>query len=269
MDTALLFQAARPRYAELAGQVAIVTGSNRGIGQGIAARLAREGMRVAITGRAAADVERVAAELRALGAEALPLVADLGTDEGVDRLIDGTLRAWGRVDLLVNNAADLRRAGWAPAARDLLDRSLAVNVRGAYLLAYQAAEVMRQAGRGNIVNISSVGGLRAHWSGLPYDVTKGAIDAMTRAMALELGAYGIRVNAVAPGVTVTERSPEAGDPRAQAIVERIPLRRRGLTLDVAAAVAFLASDDAAYITGQVIYVDGGITAQLSPRNAEL
>ena len=124
---------------------------------------------------------------------------------------------------------------------------------------------MRGAGAGNIIHISSVGGLRAHWTGLPYDVTKGAIDAMTRAMALELADYGIRVNAVAPGATRTERHDTLDQGRIQEFVQRVPLRRIGLPLEMGAAVAFLASPDAEYITGQVIYVDGGLTVQLGTR----
>jgi NAD(P)-dependent dehydrogenase (short-subunit alcohol dehydrogenase family) len=117
---------------------------------------------------------------------------------------------------------------------------------------------MRSQGSGNIVHITSVGGLRAHWRGLPYDVTKGALDAMTRAMALELAQYNIRVNAIAPGATLTERS----GPWVERAAIGIPIGRVGTTLDMAAAVAFLASDEATYITGQILYVDGGLTVQL-------
>jgi NAD(P)-dependent dehydrogenase (short-subunit alcohol dehydrogenase family) len=120
---------------------------------------------------------------------------------------------------------------------------------------------MKDSGGGSIINISSVGGVQAHQTGNPYDLTKGAIDSMTRAMAVELGHYGIRVNAIGPGVTRTYRSRSMGDGVGD---ERIPLRRFGTTADIAAMVAFLASDDASYVTGQIIYVDGGITAQLSP-----
>jgi NAD(P)-dependent dehydrogenase (short-subunit alcohol dehydrogenase family) len=121
---------------------------------------------------------------------------------------------------------------------------------------------MRELGQGNIIHISSVGGLRAHWRGLPYDLTKGAIDAMTRAMALELAEYGIRVNAIAPGATHTERTSALDDQQLQTYTQRVPLTRFGTPLEIGAAVAFLASPDAAYITGQVLYVDGGLTVQL-------
>jgi 3-oxoacyl-[acyl-carrier protein] reductase len=264
MDTTSLYESIRPRYPELDGHVAIVTGSSRGIGKGIAIRLAREGMKVVVNGRTPETVEATTTELRDVGAQALAVVANVGRSEGVDKLFDETLRVFGTVDLLVNNAASLRRVHFFDVDEELLDLQLTDNIRGPYRCAYRAAEVMRDAGGGNIIHISSVGGLRAHWRGLPYDVTKGAIDAMTRAMALELAAYGIRVNAIAPGAIRTERIPARDHPRVQEFAQRVPLARFGLPLEIGAAVAFLASPDASYITGQVIYVDGGITAQLSP-----
>lgn len=264
-ETGSLYESIRPRYPELVGKVAIVTGSSKGIGKGIAVRLAREGMKVVINARTAETVESTTGELRELGAEALSVPADAGRMEGVNRLFDATLRHFGTVDLLVSNAADLRRVHFFEVEQSLLDDQLAANIKGPYLCAHRAAEVMREAGQGNIIHVSSVGGLRAHWRGLPYDVTKGAIDAMTRAMALELAGYGIRVNAVAPGATRTERTLPPDDPKIQEIARRIPLSRFGLPLEIGAVVAFLASPDASYITGQVIYVDGGLTAQLSPR----
>mgnify|MGYP001224178598 CR=1 FL=1 len=254
----------RPRYPELAGQVAIVTGSSRGIGKGIATRLAREGMKVVVNSRTPETTQAAAAELRALGADVIAVPANVGQTEGVNKLIDETLRAFGTIDLLVNNAADLRRPPFFNVTEALLDTQLADNIRGPFLCSYRAAQVMRQAGRGNIIHISSVGGLRAHLPGLPYDMTKGALDAMTRAMAVELAPHGIRVNAVAPGATRTERTPPPEEPRIQAVSKRIPLGRFGTSLEIGAAVAFLASPEASYITGQIIYVDGGITTQLSP-----
>jgi len=264
MDTATLYRSIQPRYPEFAGQVAIVTGSSRGIGRGIAVRLAREGMRVVINARTAEAVAATAAELTALGAQALAVPADLGESEGVARLFDETLATYGRVDLLVNNAADLRRKHFFEVDEALLDHQLAANIRGPYLCAQRAAEAMRDSGGGNIIHISSVGGLRAHWRGLPYDVTKGALDAMTRAMALELAPYGIRVNGVAPGPIYTRDPGLPLPPWAHEVPTRIPLGRFGYPLEIGAAVAFLASSDAAFITGQILYVDGGATAQLTP-----
>ena len=252
------YESITPRYPELRGRVAVVTGSSRGIGRGIAMRLAKEGMKVVINGRRREHLEATAEELRKKGTEVLAVVGDVGVREDVDLLFRRTLDEFGTVDLLVNNAADLRRPPFFKIDEDLLDLELASNIKGPFLCSYRAAEVMRERGGGNIVHISSVGGLRAHRPGLPYDLTKGAIDAMTRAMAIELAEYGIRVNAVAPGPIVTERS----YPYILSLAGRVPMGRCGTPLEIASVVAFLASDEASYITGQVIYVDGGVTAQL-------
>ncbi len=270
MDSKAQFDAIRPRYEELRGKVAVITGSSRGIGKGIALRLAREGMQVVITSNVANDVEQTAAEFEQLGIKPLALTSDLGEPSEVRRLIDATVTAFGTIDLLVNNAADLTRKHFFEVNEELLDAQLAVNVKAPYLAAQYAAEVMHAHGtRGGIIHISSVGGLRAHWRALPYDMTKGAIDAMTRAMANELAPFGIRVNAIGPGAIDTGWLKRAGEPGANALTERIPLLRIGTPQDIASTVAFLASDEASYITGQVIYVDGGITVQLSPKNAPL
>ena len=267
MQTKSLFTSVLPRYPELSGCTAVVTGSSKGIGKGIAIRLAREGMRVVINGRSQEAVEATAGELRELGVDVLPVVADVGKKGDVDRLFDETLEVFGGVDLLVNNAAALRRDHFFDVTVELLDGQLDTNIRGPYLCALRAAGAMRDAGSGgSIVNISSVGGLRAHWRGLPYDVTKGALDSMTRAMALELAEYGIRVNAVAPGATSTERSDAADPAKIEALEKRIPIPRMGTALEIGAAVAFLASPEASYIAGQVIYVDGGLTVQLGTRD---
>ncbi|MCJ7735750.1 MAG: glucose 1-dehydrogenase [Anaerolineae bacterium] len=274
MGLETLFDSLPIRYPELAGRVALVTGSSRGIGKGIALRLAREGMKVVINSRTAAVVQATTAEFRSLGVEAVGIPADVGVTDDIDRLFREVVVSFGGVDLLVNNAAAVRREHFFDVDEPLLDQHLASNVKGPYLCSVRAAEIMRSDRRsdrrsnhgGGIVHISSVGGIRSHWRGLPYDVTKGAIDAMTRAMALELADFGVRVNAVAPGATRTERSAPAGSSREQALLPRIPLRRYGLATEIGAAVAFLASPDAAYITGQVLYVDGGITAQLDMRH---
>lgn len=259
-----LYESIRPRYPELADQVAIVTGSSRGIGLGIVLRLAREGMRVVVNSRSPEAVEATAAALRSLGATVLAAPADLGRTSEVNRLFDATLQAFGRVDLLINNAAEVRRGHFFEIDEALLDAQLASNIRGPYMCAYRAAEIMRRSGAGNIIHISSVGGLRAHWQGLPYDMTKGAVDAMTRAMSLELAAFGIRVNCIAPGPIYNRSGDPTQSPWAAAARERVPLARLGTVLEIGAVAAFLASPDAGYITGQIIYVDGGLTAQLTP-----
>jgi NAD(P)-dependent dehydrogenase (short-subunit alcohol dehydrogenase family) len=262
MFTRSIYEAIPRRYPELNGQVAIVTGSSRGIGKGTAKRLAREGMKIVLHGYDANELNATADEFRALDLPVAAVLADFSAANAVDVLFEGALKAFGTVDLLVNNAADLRRTSIFKVDTALLDHQLAVNLRTPYLAAQRAAEIMLPKKHGNIVSISSVGGARAHWDGLPYDVTKGGIDAMTRAMALDLANEGIRVNAIAPG-WIIDRDPK--DPEVQELAHRIPTDRPGKTLEIGAAVAFLASDDAAYITGHILFVDGGLSVQLSGR----
>lgn len=254
-----------PRYSELAGRVAVVTGAAKGIGWGIAQRLVAEGMRLVAADLDAETLAERVSELRAVDGTVEPFVGDISTSHAIAELFDRVVSKFGGVDLLVNNAADLGRQRTLDDHKELLDLQLALNVRGPYVCSQRAAAIMKEAGGGNIVHISSVGGVQAHYRGLPYDVTKGAIDAMTRAMAIDLGTYDIRVNAVAPGVTFTYRTePFKESPTYLEALQAIPLQRSGTIHDIASAVAFLASDEACYITGQVLYVDGGITAQLGP-----
>jgi NAD(P)-dependent dehydrogenase (short-subunit alcohol dehydrogenase family) len=269
MDIAALYHSIQPCYPELNGQVAIITGSARGIGKGIALRLAREGMKVVVHGHIQEETEATASQLSSLGAQVLAVTANFRQEAEIYGMFDETTQAFGRLDLLVNNAAELGRGRIFEVGLSLLDGEISVNIKGAYLCSYRAAELMREAG-GNIINISSVGGLRAHWRGLPYDMTKGALDAMTRAMALELSKFGIRVNAIAPGLILKDDAVynrEAG--WQETVTKRIPLARTGNPQDIASGIAFLASHQASYITGQVIYIDGGITAQLSPPGQDI
>ena len=261
MKTEQVFESIQPRYPEFAGKTALVTGSSRGIGKGIALRLAREGMKVVITSRSADVVEATAEEFRAIGIDVCAVAADLSEDAGIDLLFRRTLDAFGRIDILVNNAADLRRYRVGDEPDGVVEYQLNANVRAPYVCSVRASEIMKGHGGGSIVNITSVGGMRAHFRGLPYDVCKGAMDSMTKSMAIDLCDYGIRVNAVGPGATynkglVPEKPgelPNAG---------RIPLKRRATPVEIGNAVAFLSSDDAAYIIGQILYVDGGITTML-------
>jgi glucose 1-dehydrogenase len=270
MNTAELLKSVQPRYAELKGQVAIVTGSSKGIGKGIAIRLVREGMRVVINARHADEVEKTTQELKDLGADVLPVPADVSKKEDINRLVNETLQAYGTIDLLVNNAASLRRRKFFTVDEAMFDDELAANIKGPWLLSIEAAKIMKEKGHGSIIHISSVGGLRAHDPGLPYDATKGALDSMTKVMGIELAEFGIRVNGIAPGAIYTDgRRLPLDDPKWKPYAQLIPLRRLGMPLEIGAVVAFLASNDASYIIGQMIYVDGGITSQLSPSQYQI
>jgi NAD(P)-dependent dehydrogenase (short-subunit alcohol dehydrogenase family) len=258
------YQRIVPRYPELSGQVAVVTGGAKGIGQGIVLRLVREGMRVVVADMDGDALTLTMAFLDKLGAAAHAFKGDLSQSETIKLLFDQTIHQLGGVNLLVNNAANLERRRLLDEHEDLLKLQVETNLSGPYLCSTQAARVMREGGEGNIINISSVGGLRAHWKGFPYDVTKGAVDSMTRAMAIDLAEYNIRVNAIAPGAIRTNRTPPNDHPRVQEMSARIPLQRFGLVSEISSVVAFLASEEASYITGQILYVDGGITTQLAP-----
>lgn len=250
------------RYPELRGKTALVTGASRGIGLGIAARLVREGMKVVLTGLEPDDVAEAAAALKSLGGDCTGIAGDLVDDHFTEGVIERTRHAFGRIDLLVNNAADIRRARAADLPPEWIDHQWAVNVRAPMTLSLLAARQM-DAGS-SIINISSVGGSRAQLPGLPYGVTKGALDAFTRALAMDLGGRGIRVNAVAPGWTPMNLDPERDAPYLRETSQYVTLHRPCTPQDIGAAVAFLASPDANYITGQILYVDGGLSMQLHP-----
>lgn len=248
---------------ELSGRVAIVSGSTRGIGRAVARTLAAHGARVVVHGRTQGAADTVAAQIRDSGGTAHPYAGDLGTTAAVDGIIASALGAFGTIDILVNNAA--LTATFQPALEftdQRIDEILAVNLRGPILLALRAARWMAAHGGGSIVNLTSVGGSqRAHFDNAIYDATKGGLDGLTRALAVDLGPLGIRVNAVGPGA-VTDAAP------AETRGSDLPLRRGGTPENVADAVLYLVSDAASFVSGQILYVDGGLMAQLrSPRGA--
>lgn len=252
------------RFPDLAGKAAIVTGTSRGIGAGIAEFLCRQGMRLVTAARSADEGEAVAAGLRAAGGDGVFVAADLSTPEGAKAVFDAAVARLGHIDLLVNNAAYLRSWPILKLGEQEYRDSFEKNMRMVYGLSYLVAHHMAETGGGGIVHLSSVGGLRAHRGLAGYDAAKGAVDALTRSMAVDLAPYRIRVNAVAPGLIPTwPIGPDKAE-RIKAKCDGIPLGRAGTLEDIAAAVAFLASDAAAYITGQILYVDGGLTAQLTP-----
>ncbi|GAA3337236.1 3-oxoacyl-[acyl-carrier-protein] reductase [Amorphoplanes nipponensis] len=258
----------------LDGRVALVTGGARNIGLAIARRLVAEGAAVAVNGPDATEAAAAAAELCGSGVAA-GFPADVSQPDAVGAMVDAVIARFGRLDILVNNAATpmTGRVPLFDLDLDAWEQSFAVNARGVFLCSVAAARAMTRGGAratdAAIVNISSVGAVRAHRRAVAYDATKGAVEATTRAMALELAPLGVRVNAVAPGAIGNDRTAALSEADRRRRAEAVPLGRIGAAADVAAAVAFLASADAAYITGQVITVDGGLTAQARPPQAEL
>ena len=251
----------------LQGKVAIVTGAAHGIGRAIAERYGAEGATVVVADVDAQGAEAVAAGIRGSGGSAVAMLTDVSRKESVDRLYDETLERFGTVDVVVNNA------GLTNTERHFLegdeawwDRIHAVNLKGTFLSGLRAAQHMARHGGGTIINVSSGGATRAHRGNAAYDATKGGIEALTRAMAVDLAPYGIRVNALIPGAIDTKGMPtEAKAERGKAI----PMGRMGEPEDMTGAAVFLASDDAAYVTGQMIAVDGGILAAMRSPAAEI
>jgi NAD(P)-dependent dehydrogenase (short-subunit alcohol dehydrogenase family) len=246
----------------LDGAVAIVTGAGRGIGRAIAWRLGAEGARVVVDDIGAEGAERTCAELRADGIEAVPVAADVSVSADVDRLFDVAVDAFGTVDVLVNHAGRIDFARhFLEVDEDWWDLVLTNNLKSVYLCSFRGAWQMARRGGGVIINTSSGGAQRAHRGNAPYDAAKGGIEALTRALALDLAPYGVRVNAVAPGAIDVSPPGALGDDERAARGASIPLGRLGTPDDLTGAVAFLASDDARYVTGQVLAVDGGLLAQ--------
>jgi len=252
------------RFPDLAGRSAIVTGVSRGIGCGIAAFLARQGMKLTVAARSAGPLQAFAKTLESAGTECLTIPADVATKDGARRVFEAALERFARLDLLVSNAAQTRSAAFLKLDEEMYRGSFEANVRMVYELGLLAARRMAESGGGAIVHVSSVGGLRAHRGLAGYDASKGAIDALTRAMAVDLAPHGVRVNAVAPGAIAADEVPPEYQEKHHRRAKGVPVGRLGTPEEIGAAVAFLASDAAAYITGQVLYVDGGLTAQLTP-----
>nr|WP_314541260.1 SDR family oxidoreductase [uncultured Massilia sp.] len=241
---------------KLAAKVAIVTGAAQGIGLACAQRLVREGARVMLV-----DVRPEGAAAAAqLGADARFFQADVGVKADVDAMLAATLDAFGRVDILVNNAGVTHAASFLDLAEDDFDRVLRINLKSMFLCSQAVARAMVAQGGGSIVNMSSVNAELTIPNQVPYVISKGGVNQLTRVAAISLAEHGIRVNAVGPGTILTELAKEAvlASPEARrTILSRTPLGRCGEPEEIASIVAFLASDDASYMTGQTLYADGG------------
>ncbi len=240
----------------LTGEVAVVTGASRGIGKAIAQRLSRDGAAVVINYTTNADkAHELVTKLTAQGGQALAIQADLGKIADIRRLFEQVKRHFGRLDILVNNAGVSGGQALDTITEARFTEIFDVNVRGVVFASQEAARCFGPAG-GRIINLSSV--LARHAPGnLVYGATKAAIDSITKSMAIELGPRGIRVNAVAPGLTVTDMGTSTPTTLQENAVKHTALGRMGEPEEIADVVAFLAGRDGRWISGQTIYTDGG------------
>lgn len=245
----------------LKDKVALITGASRGIGRAIALEMARAGADIILASRKQADLEKVADEIKALSRKAVPVAAHVARMEDISNLVSKAKEEFGRIDILVNNAAtnptmepaiDISERAW--------DSIMNLNVKGLFFLSQAVARVMREHGGGSIINISSIAGVTPDI--LPvYSISKAAVNMVTKVLAKEWAQYGIRVNTISPGQTKTKFSEALwGNPDIlKYIIDRTPLKRIAEPEEMAGAAVFLASDKASFITGQNLIVDGGMT----------
>jgi 3-oxoacyl-[acyl-carrier protein] reductase len=242
----------------LSDKVAIVTGSAQGIGLATALRLASEGARVVVSDLGGPRVQAAVAQIRAAGGQAMGCVVDVTDRAAIDVMVAEVKAAWGRIDILINNAGITKDARLAKMTSAQFDSVIAVNLKGVFECTQAVAELMVTQGAGSIVNASSVVGLYGNFGQTNYAATKAGVIGFTKTWARELGPKGVRVNAVCPGFIRTPILDTVPDAVKQKMIEKVPLGRLGNPEEIASVYAFLASDDASYLNGAVIEVSGGI-----------
>lgn len=244
----------------LTGKTAIVTGGSRGIGRAVCLELARRGCNIVLSfagNTAAAD--QTVSDCQALGVQALAVQGNVADADAVKALFDAALEKFGAIDILVNNAGITRDNLLMLLKEEDFDAVVDTNLKGAFLCMKAAVRPMMKQRRGRIISLSSVVGLRGNAGQVNYAASKAGVIGMTKSLAKELATRGVTVNAVAPGFIATDMTAAMTDAAKEATLAAIPMSRLGAPEDVARAVAFLASDEAAYITGQVLAVDGGMS----------
>jgi 3-oxoacyl-[acyl-carrier protein] reductase len=248
----------------LKDQVALVTGGSRGIGRAVVLALAREGAKVAFVYKGAREAaEQIVADVTKAGGSAVALQGDVAQADTASRIVEKVLSDWGRVDILVNNAGIIRDGLFVRLEQDDWDAVIDTNLGGVFQFCKALAMRMASQRSGRIINISSVAADFVNKGQCNYAASKGAVNSFTRALAVELAGRGVTVNAVAPGFIATDMSEAVRNKAGELIQKMIPMKRLGQPEDVAAVVVFLAGPAAAYVTGQVLTVDGGLSLGIS------
>ncbi|MFG0254048.1 MAG: 3-oxoacyl-[acyl-carrier-protein] reductase [Rhodopirellula sp. JB053] len=243
---------------DLKGQVAIVTGASQGLGQAVAVALGQNGAHVVCLARNAEKLAKTVAEIEAAGGSAEAMPCDVTDRAAAAEAIEKTNKTHGRLDILVNNAGITRDKLMRGMSDEEWDSVIATNLTSCFVCCRAAAGVMRRKKYGRIINMASISGLIGNPGQANYSASKAGMIGMTRTMSKELVSRGVTVNAVAPGFIASEMTAELGDVVMEEVKKRIPAKRVGQPEDVAAAVLFLASKDASYISGQTLVVDGGM-----------
>lgn len=258
---------------------ALITGASSGIGQAIAIRLAQEGANIAINYRSSPEgaeeteeiaMQKACGDIENCGVKSLLVRGDVSQEADIIKMVDTAVDKFGSLDILINNAGIQTESRSHEVTAEDFDRVIGVNLRGAFLCARETIKhFLSRNSAGVIINISSVHEIIPRPMYASYSISKGGMENLTKTLALEYADRGIRVNSIAPGATVTPINEAwTNDPEQKAIVEsHIPMRRAGTSEEMAAAVAFLASDEAAYITGQTLFIDGGLTLYADFREA--
>ncbi len=247
------------------GQVVLVSGASRGIGRAIAEGFAGRGATVVITGRVAETIEQTAREICTQNGSVKAKVCDVVDTPAVRRVVDEVIHEFGRIDTLVNCAGINKRMPVEEYSEEQYDAITNVNTKGAFMMAQAVGRQMIRAGRGCQINIDSINSHRPLSRVAPYAMSKGAMSQMTRCMAMEWGPHGVRVNAIGPGFTMTELARpvwESNEKMNRWRQQNTPIRRIGQPEDMVGAAIFLASEASAFVTGQILYVDGGTTCGL-------